>query len=67
MIGNGKDRLKKTLWLRSQARAIGSNTGTQQRVDADLQEWWYTDFRRCSAFDRVIREVAREQPAEQRA
>ena len=67
MIGNGKDRLKKTLWLRSQARAIGSYIGTQQRADSDLQDLWYSDFRRRSAFDRVIRKVVREQPAEQRA
>ncbi len=61
MISNGKDRLKKTLWLRSQARAIGSQIKTQQQQNRDVHEFWFADFARRSEFDRVIRELATEQ------
>jgi hypothetical protein len=67
MINTGRDRLKKTFWLRSQARAIGSHIASQRQVTAAVQELWFSDFARRSEFDRVIREVARKQPAEQRA
>ena len=62
MIITGKDRLKKTIWLRSQACAIGtgSDIGTKQ-LQADRQELWFSDFARCSEFDRAIRDVALQQ------
>jgi hypothetical protein len=61
MISNGKDRLKKTLWLRSQARAISGHYKSQQQLNPDVLEFWFSDFARRSEFDRVIRELAAEQ------
>ncbi len=63
MISNGKDRLKKTLWLRSQSRAIGSHITLPQSNNPDVQELWFADFARRSEFERVIRELAGEHSA----
>jgi hypothetical protein len=66
MISNGKDRLRKTLWLRSQARAIGSQLSLPQSNNPDLQELWFADFARRSEFERVIRDLVGAQSAQQR-
>ena len=58
MISNGKDRLKKTLWLRSQGRALNSQHQSQQQLNPDVQEFWFADFARRSAFERVMLEQA---------
>jgi hypothetical protein len=63
MIRNGKDRLRKTLWLRSQARAIGSALTTQPTLHPDVQELWFADFAPRSDFERLLLERANEQPA----